>query len=85
MPELVLYTTGFCAPCRTARHMIDYASKDVAFTVTEINASDHPESAMADGVTSTPTLISRGPDGAEQWRIVGVPRLAELRRLLGGI
>lgn len=83
MPDLVLFTTGFCAPCRAARQVLDYASNDLEFTLTEVNASDHPERAMAAGIASTPTLLALGPAG-EEWRLVGVPRLAELRRLLAG-
>ena len=82
MPDLLLYTTGFCAPCRAARQVIDYASKTISFNLTEINAADHPERAMRDGITSTPTLIARGEDGEDQWRFTGVPRLAQLRQVL---
>ena len=82
MPNLTLYTTGFCAPCRSARQVLDYASKSVDFDLSEINASDHPDQAISEGITSTPTLISHDDQGNEQWRIVGVPRLKELRKLL---
>lgn len=83
MPDLLLYTTGFCAPCRAARQVIDYASKTLSFNLTEINASDHPERAMKDGIMSTPTLIARNEQGEEEWRFTGVPRLAQLREVLG--
>lgn len=81
MLDLVLYTTGFCAPCRAARQVINYASKTMSFNVTEINASDYPDQALKDGVTSTPTLIAR-TDSGEHWRFIGVPKLSELRRVL---
>lgn len=83
MLKLVLYTTGFCAPCRAARQVLDYASKSVEFELMEINASDHPDEASAAGIMSTPTIIARDQTGAEKWRFAGVPRLAELRTLLG--
>lgn len=82
MPELILYTTGFCAPCRSARQVLDYASKSVKFNLTEINASDHPDQAIQNGITSTPTLIGLDNAGKESWRVVGVPRLQELRELI---
>lgn len=81
MPKLVLYTTGFCAPCRSARQVLDYVGQTIPFELEEINASDHPERAMAEGIRSTPTLISVSDD-EELWRIEGVPRLKQLKELL---
>lgn len=81
MPEITLYTTGFCAPCRAARQVLDYAGRSVRVTVTEINAADHPGDAERAGITSTPTMIAFD-GGVETWRYVGVPRLAELTAAL---
>lgn len=76
-PSLTLYTTGFCAPCRTARTILERATDDL----TEVNLSDHPDAATTLGITSTPTLIASEGE-TELWRVEGVPRLAPLRELL---
>ena len=74
---ITLYTTGFCAPCRRARQVLDYAAQKTGATFDEVNLSDHPELADELGITSTPTIVTgRGAT------LVGVPSLAEARALL---
>ena len=73
-----LYSTGFCAPCRRARHILERAVANTNVIVTDINVADHPELAEQYDITSTPTLRALAA-GHELWRYVGVPTLAELR------
>lgn len=74
---LTLYTTGFCAPCRTARTIVERATD----ACTDVNLADHPDIATKLQITSTPTLIATDGE-TELWRVEGVPRLQPLRELL---
>lgn len=76
---ITLYTTGFCAPCRRARQVLDYAAAKTGASFREVNVSDHPDEALTLGITSTPTI--RAEDGTQ---FVGVPTLAQATEMLRG-
>lgn len=72
-----LFTTGFCAPCRRARQILDYANSAHQIVIDEVNIADHPDLAQEWDITSTPTIVTeRGT------RFVGVPTLNDARSLI---
>lgn len=76
---ITLYTTGFCAPCRRARQVLDYAAAKTGASFREVNVSDYPDEALLLGITSTPTI--RTDDGS---LFIGVPTLSQAAALLRG-
>ncbi|MFJ3381338.1 thioredoxin [Curtobacterium sp. NPDC090217] len=77
--QLDLWTSAFCAPCAAARRVAADAARLVpGLTVTERDVAAHPDDAEDLGIRSTPTIIVRGPDGAEVFRSPGVPSRDQL-------
>lgn len=84
-----LYTSAFCAPCRTARRVVGEAARLVpAARVSELDVAEHVETAAARGISSTPTVLVRDGEGREVFRAAGAPTvpqvLAALARALDG-
>jgi thiol-disulfide isomerase/thioredoxin len=81
---LVQFSTAFCAPCRPTRQMlarVAEATDGVAHI--EIDAAARLDLARRLHVTSTPTILVLGPDGAVVQRAVGQPRQADVLAALG--
>lgn len=74
------FSTGFCAPCRAARRVLDRVvdtSEGVAHV--EVDVADHAELAERFAVTATPLVVVLDPEGAPLARLAGVPSLAQAR------
>ncbi|MCW4456693.1 thioredoxin family protein [Microbacterium sp. MPKO10] len=77
--DIVLYTSAFCAPCTAARRAVAEVERLVPVVTTrERDVAAHPESAEADSIRATPTLLLRSPSGREVFRAEGAPRVNQL-------
>jgi thiol-disulfide isomerase/thioredoxin len=86
---LVQFSTAFCAPCRPTRQMLArVAGMADGVAHVEIDAAARLDLVRRLHVTSTPTVLVLGPDGAVVKRAVGQPRqadvIAALQTLTGG-
>jgi thiol-disulfide isomerase/thioredoxin len=81
---LVQFSTAFCAPCRPTRQMLArVAGMADGVTHVEIDAAARLDLVRRLHVTSTPTVLVLGPDGAVVKRAVGQPRQADVIAALG--
>ena len=81
---LVQFSTAFCAPCRPTRQMLARVAGMVdGVAHVEIDAAARLDLARRLHVTSTPTVLVLGPDGAIVKRAVGQPRQADVIAALG--
>lgn len=72
---LVQFSSAFCAPCRTARHVLGRVAASVPGVVhVEVDAADRLDLVRAHDVRRTPTTLVLGPDGAVRHRVAGAPR-----------
>ena len=77
--RLTLYTSAFCEPCMQTRVVLAEAARIVPrLRVTERDVAGNLDSAEADGIRSTPTVIVRDTSGAEVFRAEGVPTLQQV-------
>ena len=81
---LLQFSTAFCAPCRPTRQMLARVAGMVdGVAHVEIDAAARLDLARRLHVTSTPTVLVLGPDGAVVTRAVGQPRQADVIAALG--
>lgn len=81
---LVQFSTAFCAPCRPTRQMLArVAGMADGVAHVEIDAAARLDLVRRLHVTSTPTVLVLGPDGAVVKRAVGQPRQADVIAALG--
>jgi thiol-disulfide isomerase/thioredoxin len=81
---LVQFSTAYCAPCRPTRRMLaEVAGMADGVTHVEIDAAERLDLVRRLHVTSTPTVLVLGPDGAIITRAVGPPRKADVIAALG--
>ncbi|HEY6295257.1 MAG TPA: thioredoxin family protein [Streptosporangiaceae bacterium] len=81
---LLQFSTAFCAPCRPTRQMLARVAGMVdGVAHVEIDAATRLDLARRLRVTSTPTVLVLGPDGAVVKRAVGQPRQADVMAALG--
>ncbi|MEZ0490865.1 thioredoxin family protein [Kineococcus sp. TBRC 1896] len=74
-----LWTSAFCAPCRSARRVVQRAAELVPeLRPVEVDVAADVERAAAEGITGTPTVVLRDGDGREVFRAAGVPTLPQL-------
>ena len=74
-----LYNSSFCSACSTTRAVLDEAARLVpTVQLVERNIAMSPDTAESEGIRSTPTVIVRGPSGAEVFRAEGVPTLPQV-------
>jgi thiol-disulfide isomerase/thioredoxin len=83
---LVQFSTAFCAPCRPTRQIL----AQVAGMVDGVNHVDIDAAARLDlvrrlRISSTPTVLVLGPDGAVVRRASGLPRKADVVAALGAV
>ena len=72
---LVQFSSAFCAPCRTTRHVLaDVAQSTPGVRHVEIDAEHHLELVRELGIMRTPTTLIIDSTGAEIARALGVPR-----------
>ncbi len=77
--ELRLYTSAFCEPCMQTRAVLAEVERLVPDArITERDVARYIDSAEADGIRFTPTVIVSNADGVEVFRAEGVPTLAQV-------
>ncbi len=77
--ELTLYTSAFCEPCMQTRAVLAEAERLVPDArVTELDIARNTDSAEAEHIRVTPTVIVKNADGVEVFRAEGVPTLAQV-------
>ncbi|MEW1958042.1 thioredoxin family protein [Kineococcus sp. NPDC059986] len=80
-----LWTSAFCAPCRSARRVVQRAADLVpALRAVEVDVAADVERAAAEGISGTPTVVLRDADGREVFRAAGVPTLPQLLAAVAG-
>lgn len=80
---LLQISSGFCAPCRAARGLLDRVAQTTAgVRHVEVDVAHDTELAARLEIVSTPTVLLLDRDGAILTRYEGVPRLAVVRELL---
>jgi thiol-disulfide isomerase/thioredoxin len=80
---VVQFSSTFCAPCRTTRHVVDRAvatTHGVAHV--DLDVADHTELGARLGIDVTPTVLVLDATGEVTRRASGVPTLAQLRSAL---
>jgi thiol-disulfide isomerase/thioredoxin len=83
---LVQFSTAFCAPCRTTRHVLAHAAATAnGVRHVEIDAESHLDLVRRLGVVRTPTTFVLDRQGQIVQRSTGVPRLAQISRVLDDI
>lgn len=77
--RLTLYTSAFCEPCMQTRAVLAEAARLVPqVSVTELDVARNIQSAEADGIRVTPTVIVSTAEGSEVFRAEGVPTLQQV-------
>jgi thiol-disulfide isomerase/thioredoxin len=83
---LVQFSTAFCAPCRPTRQILAQVAEMVdGVRHVEIDAAARLDLARRLRISSTPTVLVLGPDGAIVRRAVGRPRKADVIAALGSV
>jgi thiol-disulfide isomerase/thioredoxin len=83
---LLQFSTGFCAPCRAARRVLERVvdtSEGVAHV--EVDVADHAALATRFEVTATPLVLLLDPEGTPLARLAGVPTLAQARAAVAAL
>ena len=81
---LVQFSTAFCAPCRPTRQILTQVAGMVdGVTHIEVDAAARLDLVRRLRISSTPTVLVLGPDGAVVKRAVGQPRKADVIAALG--
>ena len=77
--EFTFFSSAFCEPCVQTRAVLAEAQRLVPqATVRELDVARDTAQAESDGIRNTPTVIVRNAEGAEVFRAVGVPSLAQV-------
>ena len=81
---LVQFSTAFCAPCRPTRQILTQVAGMVdGVSHVEVDAAARLDLVRRLRISSTPTVLVLGPDGAVVKRAVGQPRKADVIAALG--
>jgi thiol-disulfide isomerase/thioredoxin len=81
---LVQFSTAFCAPCRPTRQILTQVAGMVdGVAHVEVDAAARLDLVRRLRISSTPTVLVLGPDGAVVKRAVGLPRRADVIAALG--
>ena len=76
---LLMLSAPVCAQCPQARAVLDeLAAVTDGLGHAELDLAEHPELAADLSVRSTPTVLALDAAGRELFRVVGVPRRADL-------
>ena len=76
---LLMLSAPVCAQCPQARLVLgELAAATDGLGHAELDLTEHPELATELGVRSTPTVLALDAAGRELFRVVGVPRRADL-------
>lgn len=77
---LVQFSSTFCAPCRSARHVLQRAAATADGVVhIDLDVADHLALGERLAVDVTPTVLVLDPAGQVVRRATGVPSLAQVR------
>lgn len=77
--EYVFFSSAFCDPCTQTRAVLAEAARLLPqATVRELDVARDNEEAEANAIRSTPTVIVKNAEGAEVFRAVGAPTLAQV-------
>ena len=80
---LLQLSSGFCAPCRAARHVLEHvAQQSPGIVHVYLDVAHEPALSERLAVTRTPTVIVLDAAGTVLMRYDRVPRLAEVRAVL---
>lgn len=80
---LVQFSSAFCAPCRTTRHVLaDVAARTEGVVHVEIDAESHLDLVRRLDIRRTPTTLVLGGGGHELTRATGVPRREQVAAAL---
>jgi thiol-disulfide isomerase/thioredoxin len=83
---LVQFSTPVCGPCRPTRQVLaQVADMTDGVAHVEIDAAARLDLARRLRVSSTPTVLVLGPDGAVRGRAVGQPSKADVIAALGAV
>jgi thiol-disulfide isomerase/thioredoxin len=83
---LVQFSTAFCAPCRPTRQILAQVADMVdGVTHVEIDAAERLDLVRRLRISSSPTVLVLGPDGAIVRRAVGLPREADVIAAVGSV
>jgi thiol-disulfide isomerase/thioredoxin len=83
---LVQFSTAFCAPCRPTRQILTQVAGMVeGVNHVEVDAAARLDLVRRLRISSTPTVLVLGPDGAIAKRAVGLPRKADVIAALGTV
>jgi thiol-disulfide isomerase/thioredoxin len=79
----VQFSSAFCAPCRATRQVLARAAETTpGLAHVEVDAESHLDQVRALSILRTPTTLAVDRSGREISRIVGRPRLDEVRALV---
>jgi thiol-disulfide isomerase/thioredoxin len=77
--ELTLFSSSFCEPCIQTRAVLAEVERLVPQAkVREYDVARNTDEAETRGIRATPTVIVTDDAGAEVFRAVGVPTLAQV-------
>ncbi|OBH04568.1 MULTISPECIES: thioredoxin family protein [unclassified Mycobacterium] len=82
-PTIVHFSAAWCGPCASVRRVVDQvctALPEVSHVEIDIDAD--PVAAKQLSVLSLPTTFIFDADGQQRYRSAGVPKVADLRRLV---
>jgi len=83
---LVQFSSAFCAPCRATRQVLDRAAATTpGLAHVEVDAESHLEQVRELSILRTPTTLAIDSTGRELTRIVGLPKLADVRALAAAV
>src|SRR5271169_1500756 len=83
---LVQFSTAFCAPCRPTRQILAQVADAVdGVAHIEIDAASRLDLVRRLRISSTPTVLVLGADGAIVKRAAGLPRKADVIAALGTV
>jgi len=83
---LVQFSTAFCAPCRPTRQILaQVAGMADGVVHVDIDATSRLDLVRRLRVSSAPTVLVLGPDGAIARRAAGQPRQADVIAALGEV
>jgi thiol-disulfide isomerase/thioredoxin len=81
-PTIVHFSATWCGPCESVRRVVDQVCADVRVAHVEIDIDANPAAAKQLSVLSLPTTLIFDTDGQQRYRSAGVPKAADLRKVL---
>ncbi len=82
-PTVVHFSAVWCGPCASVRRVVDQVCTDLPdVSHLEIDIDANAAAAKQLSVLSLPTTFIFDADGRQRYRSAGVPKVADLRKLL---